>query len=537
MVVIVATGILDRSIGDDAVGGQQHGSDGRRVEQCGPVDLGRSQHSIGDEVAVGEREGVEPEGAFALADLGDHHGPLLAGVVGDGLKGHGHRGDDRLDAVAGVVVLRRTKFVECGQGPKEADASTRNDALLDGGAGGMQGILDPGLLLLEFGFARRAHIDLGHAPGQLGQTLLKLLAIVVGVAGGDLVADQGDPVLDVRRGTRTFDDGALVGGDHDLLGPAQLADADLLEIDPEILHDGLAAGEDREITQHRLAAVAVARCLDGTDLGDAPQLVDDKGRQRLTGDILRDHEQRLLGLDDLLEDGNDLLDGIDLVLVDQDVGLVELDGHRIGVGHEVRAEVAAVELHAFDHLDVRLESLALLDGDDAVLADLLERLGHDAPDLGVVVGGDGRDVLDLVLDRTGEGADAVNDRGDCFAHSPHECVGIHTGTDVLETGSEQGLGQDRGGRRAVARLVAGLGGRLAHEPGPHVLDGVPEFDLLGDGDAVLGDGGSAPALVEHCVSAAWAEGRLDRAGEFLDSLEQGHACLPVEGQFLDAHWL
>jgi hypothetical protein len=40
------------------------------------------------------------------------------------------------------------------------------------------------------------------------------------------------------------------------------------------------------------------------------------------------------------------------------------------VGHEVRRQVAAVELHAFDDVDAfGFEALALFDGDDAVLAD------------------------------------------------------------------------------------------------------------------------------------------------------------------------
>jgi hypothetical protein len=63
-------------------------------------------------------------------------------------------------------------------------------------------------------------------------------------------------------------------------------------------------------------------------------------------------------------------------------------------------EVAAVELHALDHFERRVEALGLLDGDDAVLADLLHRLGDDLADLLVVVGRDGADVRDLrALDR------------------------------------------------------------------------------------------------------------------------------------------
>ena len=49
------------------------------------------------------------------------------------------------------------------------------------------------------------------------------------------------------------------------------------------------------------------------------------------------------------------------------------------------------------------------------------------------------------------------------------------------------LGQQRGGRGAVAGDVAGLRGRFLDQLGAQVLEGVVQFDLLGDGHAVLGD--------------------------------------------------
>ncbi len=65
--------------------------------------------------------------------------------------------------------------------------------------------------------------------------------------------------------------------------------------------------------------------------------------------------------------------------------------------------ISAVELHSFDDIDVGLEALAFFDGDDAVLADAFERIGHDVADFAVVVGGDGGDVGDvgLAADRLG----------------------------------------------------------------------------------------------------------------------------------------
>ena len=70
--------------------------------------------------------------------------------------------------------------------------------------------------------------------------------------------------------------------------------------------------------------------------------------------------------------------------------------HPLGVGGEVGGDVALVEAHALDQLEVHAEGLGLLDGDDAVLADLVDGLGDQVADLGVG-GRDGRHLGDLLL--------------------------------------------------------------------------------------------------------------------------------------------
>ena len=85
--------------------------------------------------------------------------------------------------------------------------------------------------------------------------------------------------------------------------------------------------------------------------------------------------------------------------MDEDVGVLQLDAHLVGVGDEVGRDVAAVELHALDDVELGLEALGLLDRDHALVADLLHRLGEEAADLVVAVGRDGADLGDLVVAR------------------------------------------------------------------------------------------------------------------------------------------
>jgi hypothetical protein len=129
----------------------------------------------------------------------------------------------------------------------------------------------------------------------------------------------------------------------------------------------------------------------------AAQLVHHQGGQRLAVDVLGDDEQRLARLGDLLEHGQKILHVRDLLLVDEDVRILQHDFHALGIGHEVGRQVAAVELHALDHVQRGLHRLGFLDGDDAFLADLLHGLGQDVADHGVAVGADGADLGDLGL--------------------------------------------------------------------------------------------------------------------------------------------
>ena len=100
---------------------------------------------------------------------------------------------------------------------------------------------------------------------------------------------------------------------------------DVLELDAEVLEDRLAAGESRDVFEHRLAAIAVARRLHRAHLQDALELVDDQRRQGFAFDVLGDDEQRLFLLGDGFEQRDQALGRCDLLFVDEDVRVLELD--------------------------------------------------------------------------------------------------------------------------------------------------------------------------------------------------------------------
>ena len=154
---------------------------------------------------------------------------------------------------------------------------------------------------------------------------------------------------------------------------------------PSSSADELAAGEDGDVFQHRLAAIAEAGRLHGGDFQSAAQLVDDQRGERLAFEVLGDDEERLARLHHGFEHRQHGLQLRQLLLVEQYVGVLELGHHLLGIGDEVGREIAAVELHALDDLDFGVERLGLLDGDDALVADLLHRVGDHLADRRIAV--------------------------------------------------------------------------------------------------------------------------------------------------------
>ena len=351
------------------------------------------------------------------------------------------------------------------------------------------------------------------------------------------MADLGDTRRDVGGLASAFDDGRVVLVNGDLLGGAQVLELDILKLDAQVLGDALAAGQDCDVLQHCLAAVAEARSLDGADLQRATQLVDDQGGERLAVHVLGDDQHWTAGLGDHLQQRQHVLEAGDLLLVDEDQRVAELAGHRVGVGDEVGGEVALVELHALDRVAAGVDGLGFLDGDGAVLADLLHGLGDDGADGGVGVGGDGGDLGDLllVLHLDGHLRELLDNRLDCAVDAALEIHRIGAGGDVLQAFAVDCLGQDGGGGGAVARIVIGAAGNFLDHLGAHVLVGALQLDFLRDGDAVLSDERGTELLVNQDIASLGAEGDLDGLRQSGNTRQNRLAALVVILNLLCSH--
>src|SRR6185437_14542163 len=435
-----------------------------------------------------------------------------------------------LDAGLLVVVLGAQALELLGS-TQQGDAAARDDAFFHRGAGRMHRVIHAILALLHLDFGRAADADHRDAARELGQTLLKLLAVVVRGGFLDLRLDLRHARFDVGLLAGAVDDGGVLLVDHHLLGATEHLDGHVLHLDAEIFRDRLAAGQDGDVLQHGLAAVAETRSLDGRDLQAATQTVDDEGRQRFAFDVFRDDDQRLAGLHHGLEQRQQLVEVGELLLVDQDVGVVEFNAHLVGVGDEVGGDIAAVELHALDDVEFGLERLGFFNRDDALVADLLHGVGEELADFGISVGGDGADLGDFLVRGDLLGVpDEVGDHGlDSQVDAAFQVHGVHAGGNRLGAFLHDRGREDRRGGGAVAGRICGFRRDFAHHLRAHVLELVVELDFLGDGDTVLGDAGRAERLVEHDVAALRTERDLHRIVENFDTAQ--HPVTGINAEF------
>src|SRR3989475_8555795 len=127
----------------------------------------------------------------------------------------------------------------------------------------------------------------------LFRSLLQLFLVVVRGGILDLRPDLLDAALDLSGLSVAFHDRGVVLVDGDLLGPSEVFRLHILELDAEILGNGLAAGEDGDVFAHGLAPITKARSLYGRALQRTAELIDHQSGQSLALHLLSDDEERL----------------------------------------------------------------------------------------------------------------------------------------------------------------------------------------------------------------------------------------------------
>ena len=384
----------------------------------------------------------------------------------------------------------------------------------------MECVVDAILALLHFHFGSAADVDDGNAAAELGHALLQLLFVVV--AGGTVVGSLNltDASLDVLLLAGAFNhDGFVLVDDH-LASATELRHLDRLERAARVVGEECASGEHRNVAEHGRTTIAKAWSLDGADLQHAAQLVDDESCKSLVLNFFSNDQQRLLGRGDLVEERQEVGKVADLLLKDQDVRILKNALGLLGVGHEVRRDVALVEGHAFNVIERGLVALGFFHFDHAIGADLVNGLGDEFAHRSVMIGADGGNLDKVAL--AGALASALGDgvASDfrCIIDATLHSDGVCTSSDVAKATVEDRSGEHGGGSGAVACNIGGLLGNLLHHACAHIGERLGELNFLSDGHAVLGDVGTAPALSDHHVATSGSHGDCDCSGDRVDAL-------------------
>src|SRR5246127_1142225 len=136
-----------------------------------------------------------------------------------------------------------------------------------------------------------------------------------------------------------------------------------------------------------------------TDSSPSSLIVYHQRRESFTFDVLSNNEQRAAGRGDLFKKRKNIFQAGDLLLMDQDVSVLEDRFHMLRVGHEIRRQVAFIELHTLYHFEGGFDPFCLFHRDGTVLANFVHRVGNNLADRYIPVGGNGCNLSGLLPTR------------------------------------------------------------------------------------------------------------------------------------------
>ncbi len=105
-----------------------------------------------------------------------------------------------------------------------------------------------------------------HAACELGQTFLEFLAVVVAGCGGYLSLNLSYTGCDGVLVAVAVDDGGVLFRYGDGVGMAEVLHGGVCQLETLLFRDDSAAGEDGDVLEHFLAAVAESGSLHGAYL-------------------------------------------------------------------------------------------------------------------------------------------------------------------------------------------------------------------------------------------------------------------------------
>ena len=209
---------------------------------------------------------------------------------------------------------------------------------------------------------------------------------------------------------------------------SKIFDIGKVQFPPLFFGNDRATGEDRDILQHCLAAVSESGRFQCQTIDGAAHLVHHQHCQSFAINVFADDHQILGYLEVLLQDRHQVGHRRYFLIGNQDVGVFNHGFHALRVGHEIRADVAAIKIHPIDVLGLGFDPFAFFHGDDAVTAHVIHYIGYYLADL-VIVGGNGGDLSGLFpsVHRSGQGIQLGDDGFYTLVDASFQRHGVNAG--------------------------------------------------------------------------------------------------------------
>ena len=115
------------------------------------------------------------------------------------------------------------------------------------------------LLLFEFNFGVCANLDDTNSTSKLCYALLQLLAIPLRVGGSEFIANLVNAICNFSLISCAIDDRGCIFGDNNATRLTKKIKRYLIKLEADLRSDDLTTGQDRNILQHCLAAIAKTR--------------------------------------------------------------------------------------------------------------------------------------------------------------------------------------------------------------------------------------------------------------------------------------
>src|SRR5690554_7027604 len=229
-------------------------------------------------------------------------------------------------------------------GTNVSHTTTGNDTFLNSCTGCAQGIVNTVFLLLHFNFGSCTYVKHGNTAGQLSQTLLKFLTIVIRSSIGNLCLDLRCTGIDGVFRAAAINNGGVLLIDGDFLSGTQHLDGGVFQLQTGFFRNNGSTGQHRQVLQHLFTTIAKTGCLNSSHFQRTAQTIHHQSSQSLTVHVLSNNQEGTTALCGLLQHRKNVLHGTDLLVVNQNERIVQVGLHFLGDRKSTRLNSSHVRI-------------------------------------------------------------------------------------------------------------------------------------------------------------------------------------------------